>query len=140
MRLFIDTNLFLRYFTKDNQEMYETVEKILLCVLHSEIRIATSTIVLTEIMYTLQSFYKCDQKTIQKHVDSILQIANLVLIDETNFRRAYEYHKKKKVKISDCLIVTQVPEKYKLCSFDEELKNIIGKSRFISPEEVIKDS
>ncbi|MBI4129829.1 PIN domain-containing protein [Candidatus Roizmanbacteria bacterium] len=137
MRIFLDTNVFLRYFTKDDREMYDAVEELLLSATESKIHLATSTVVLTEIMYTLKSFYKQNNSRIQQHIDSILEITNLVLLDKTNFKQAYTLHKKRNVKISDCLIATQVPESYKLCSFDNDLEKIIGKNRFITPGKVL---
>ncbi len=137
MRIFLDTNIFLRYFTQDNQKMYDSVAMILDLSEKSELRIATSTVVLTEIMFTLRSLYGLSKQDIDKHVDSILEIKNLLLIDQTQFLQAYSLHKTSGEKISDCLITTQVPSQYHLCSFDKDLRKIIGTSRFISPEEVV---
>jgi len=137
MRIFLDTNIFLRYFTKDNQKMYDAVEIIFQLNDQSQVHLATSTIVLTEVMFTLRSLYRLNKKIISQHVESILEIKNLLLIDQTNFQQAYRLHKKSGEKIADCLIVTQVPSRYALCSFDQGLSKIIGEKRFVTPEKVV---
>lgn len=138
MNLFLDTNVFLRFFTKDDKKMYVQAEKILSLGEEGKLRLATSTIVLTEIIFTLKNFYKLKAASIQEHIESILAIKNLLLVERTNFPAAYKLYKTHKEKISDCLIVTQVPQHYKLCSFDGRLKRLIGKYRFILPGKVIK--
>ena len=139
MRIFLDTNVFIRFYSRDNEEMYNAVEQLLALAEESNIQVATSTIVLTEIVYTLKSFYKLDVKTIIKHIDSILAIKSLKLVEKTDFPIAYKIYKKYGQKISDCLIVSQVPVNYKLCSFDRDLKKLIGKNRFIYPWKVKTD-
>lgn len=138
MKLFWDTNIFLRYFVKDNEEMYLLSSNLFESAERGEIQPSTSTIVLTEIIYTLKSFYHQNLQNIQNHIDSILGIKNLYLIDKTYFKEAYTIYKQGSKKISDCLIVTQVPQNYKLCTFDERLKKLIGEKRFIHPNRVVK--
>lgn len=138
MKLFFDTNIFLRFFTKDNEEMYSLSSALLSLAEEGKIQVSTSTIVLVEIIYTLKSFYRQNNQSVQKHVDSILKVKNLYLIDNTKFRKAYGLLKKSGNKISDCLIVTQIPENYKLCSFDERLKKLIGEKRFVHPKDALK--
>lgn len=138
MKLFFDTNIFLRFFAKDNEEMYSLSSNLFLLAAEGKIQTSTSTIVLTEVIYTLKSFYRQDNKSIQKHIDSILEIKGLFLIDKTEFKKAYDLYKQGGKKISDCLIITQVPKNYEFCSFDERLKKLIGEKRFIQPKEVVK--
>jgi predicted nucleic-acid-binding protein len=136
MNLFLDTNLFLRFFTKDNKEMTSQAKGILSLAYAGKMRLATSTVVLTEIIYTLKTFYKKNRKDIIKHIEYILLIKNILLIDKTDFRSAFRLYRESGQKISDCLIISQVPANYKLCSFDKDLEKLIGKSRFVYPAKV----
>ena len=137
-KIFLDTNIFLRYFTRDREDMYQESENILKLCEGGRLQIATSTIVLTEIIYTLKSFYKLGNSEIYKHIDSILRIKNIILIEKTYFNKSYQLFKKElSAKISDCLIVTQIPLNYILCSFDKGIERLIGEQRFIDPEEVL---
>ncbi|MBI3955210.1 PIN domain-containing protein [Candidatus Gottesmanbacteria bacterium] len=136
-KVFLDTNIFLRYFTRDSEDMYQATENILKLCEGGMLQIATSTIVLTEIIYTLKSFYKLGNSEIFKHLDSILRIKNIILIEKTYFNKSYQLLKKDpSAKISDCLIITQVPLNYLLCSFDKGIERLMGKGRFIDPGEI----
>ena len=73
MKLFLDTNIFMRFFIKDNEQMVEQVKRIFFLAETGKYKLATSTIVLTEIMYTLQSFYKLEVKDIEKYIASIFE-------------------------------------------------------------------
>lgn len=126
----------MRFFAKDNEEMYSLSSGLLSLAEEGNIQVSTSAIVLIEIIYTLKSFYRQNNQSVQKHIDSILKVKNLYLLDNTKFRKAYDLLQKSGNKISDCLIVTQIPENYRLCSFDERLKKLIGEKRFIHPREV----
>lgn len=136
MKLFLDTNIFMRFFVRNDAEMVKQVKKIFSLAEIGKYKLATSTIVLIEIVYTLESFYKLEIKDIRKHIDSILEIKNLLLVDRTEFHKAFELYLKHNQKISDCLIATQLPKDYLLCSFDNKLRELTGKTRSIHPKNI----
>jgi len=55
---FIDTNLFLRYFTRDEEEKAQKVLALLKRVEKNEEKVTTSPLVIFETIFTLESFYK----------------------------------------------------------------------------------
>ena len=137
MNLFIDTNIWLRYMLCDHEKHFKIAEAILQLNEESKIKLATSTFVLSEIVYTEQSFYKIDRSDVAEDIKTISSIKNILLVEKTNLPKTVDlFTSNKSTKWSDCIIVAQIPDNYKLCSFDEDLKKIIGKDRFISPESV----
>jgi uncharacterized protein len=60
-RLFADTNLFLRYLTNDIPAQADAVEALLQRAEQEEILLVTNALVMAEIVWTLESFYKADQ-------------------------------------------------------------------------------
>ncbi|MBS3772158.1 MAG: type II toxin-antitoxin system VapC family toxin [Bacteroidales bacterium] len=72
-RVFIDTNLFLRYFTNDVPAQAEAVEDLLRRASAGKIILVTSSLVIAEIVWTLESFYKLPRKEIR---DKVLAIFN----------------------------------------------------------------
>jgi len=137
MNLFIDTNIWLRYMLRDHEKHFKIAEAILQLNEESKIKLATSTFVLSEIVYTEQSFYKIDRSDVAEDIKTISSIKNILLVEKTNLPKTVDlFTSNKSTKWSDCIIVAQIPDNYKLCSFDEDLKKIIGKDRFISPESV----
>ena len=137
MNLFIDTNIWLRYMLCDHEKHFKIAEAILQLNEESKIKLATSTFVLSEIVYTEQSFYRIDRLNVIDDIKAISSVKNLLLVEKTNLTKTVDlFTSNKSTKWSDCIIVAQVSDNYKLCSFDENLKKTIGKDRFISPEDV----
>lgn len=138
MKLFLDTNVWLRYLIADNDTQYQTARKILQLNEEHTIQICTSTFVLSEIVYVASSFYDIDRKEITNDIQTIREIKNISIIEHTNIAKTLDlYSNSGNTKWSDCIIAAQVPNKYILCSFDKKLKGLMDPSRFILPEEVI---
>lgn len=139
MKLFLDTNVWLRFFIADNEEFFLQVKRLIELAEEGRVRLSASTFVLSEFVYVESSFYKIDKKNIVEDLESISSIKNIRIIESTDFYRALEIFKKSsEKKWSDCIIISSVPENYFLCSFDLKLKNLIGKKRFVTPQEAIE--
>ena len=63
---FIDTNLFLRYFTRDDEEKAEKVLNLLKRIERNEEQVITSSLVMFEVIFTLESFYKVSREEIKE--------------------------------------------------------------------------
>jgi predicted nucleic acid-binding protein len=59
-RTFVDTNLFLRYLTNDVPEQADAVEELLNRVAAGEMILVTNSLVCSEMVWTLESFYQKD--------------------------------------------------------------------------------
>ena len=59
---FIDTNLFIRYFTRDDEEKAQKVLALLKRVEEDRERVITSPLVIFETIFTLESFCKVPKK------------------------------------------------------------------------------
>ena len=68
---FVDTNIFLRYLTKDDPSKYERCRTMFKKALEGEIAISTSGMVIAELIWTLLSYYKVPKaEVIEKHLKS----------------------------------------------------------------------
>ena len=124
MKVFLDTNFLLRLFLKDNQEQFEACYNLISQIEEGEFSVYTSSIVILEVNYVLKSVYKLPFKEIIDILDSILEIRGITVIEKTNTKLALEFYKKYKIKLTDCLIASQLPKNTILISFDEELSRI----------------
>lgn len=141
MNLFIDTNIWLRYLLRDNETHFKLAQNILVLNEESKIKLATSTFVLSEIVYTEQSFYKINRNDVVEDIKTIKSIKNLLLVEKTNLSKTLDlFSTNKNTKWSDCIIATQIPDNYKLCSFDKGLEKLMQKGKFISPEDIATSS
>ena len=71
-RYFVDTNLFLRYLTNDVPKQARLLEKLIEKSRQGKIRLITNSMVIAEIVWTLQSYYKYPKKKIDEIVSSIV--------------------------------------------------------------------
>jgi predicted nucleic-acid-binding protein len=72
-RVFADTNLFLRYLTNDVPVQADAVEQLLHRASDGEIVLVTNSLVIAEIVWTLESYYGLSRSSIK---DKILAILN----------------------------------------------------------------
>ncbi len=70
-KVFVDTNLFLRYLTNDIPEKAVLLETLLKKAESGQIILVINSLVIAEIVWTLQSFYKFSKKKIDETVSSI---------------------------------------------------------------------
>ena len=119
-RVFLDSNIWLRLFTKDQSNQLESCRDLLTKIELGKLHPYISNIVLLEIAFTLKSFYKIKHNQVVKYLDTVFQTRNLTIIEKTNSKEALELHKKTGIKFSDCLIATQINSKTKLVTYDKD--------------------
>jgi len=71
-KVFVDTNLFLRYLTNDIPEQATLLENLIERSNRGEIQLIVNSIVFAEIVWTLQSFYKYPKDRIDEIVSAIV--------------------------------------------------------------------
>lgn len=79
--VFADTNLFLRFLTDDVPAQAEAVEALLRRAAKGKVNLVTTSMVIAEIVWTLESFYQMDKREIQEMVLGILNTDGLEVID-----------------------------------------------------------
>jgi predicted nucleic-acid-binding protein len=76
---FADTNLFLRFLTDDIPEQADEVEALLRHAEKGEVELVTTSLVIAEIIWTLESYYRVPKPEIQDKVLAILNTPGLVV-------------------------------------------------------------
>ena len=76
-RVFVDTNVFLRYLTNDVPKQADAVEHLLRRAGAGEVVLVTGILVIAEIVWTLESFYKLSRVDIQEKVRAIINTPGL---------------------------------------------------------------
>lgn len=75
--VFVDTNVFLRFLTNDDPAKAKRAEILFRDALRGKFKLATSLLVIAEIVWTLESFYKLEKSDIAGKVEKILNTPNL---------------------------------------------------------------
>lgn len=124
IKVFLETSFFIRFFTKDDEQKFKDCLKLLELVESGKFRPYISNVVIQEVLFVLTKLYKFSKFQVLKDLDHILSIRNLVLIEQTNTKKALMFFKKFTIKYGDCLIATQVPKDCRLVTYDADFKKI----------------
>ena len=98
---FADTNLFLRYLTNDVPEQAGAVEALLRQAAQGEFALVTNSLVIAEIVWTLESYYGLSRPEIQQRVLAILNTPGLEIADREILFRAILWYVEKNVDFID---------------------------------------
>ena len=130
---FIDTNLFLRYFTRDDEKKAEDVLKLLKRVARNEEKVITSPLVIFETVFTLETYYKVPREEIKNLLQTILNLRGLRLDFQGIFESALGLYSQRKISFADAFnaCFMQQAEVKEIYSFDEDFDKIEGIKRVI---------
>ncbi len=123
-KIFLDTNLWIRYILMDNKEQFSLVKSILDLNEKGAIKLYTSSIIFLEISYVLKKVYRFKFEEILEVMHSIRTTRGITVIKNTETDLALSYLKAYKIKFSDCLIASQLKKDIILLSFDEDFCKI----------------
>lgn len=124
MKVFLDSNIWLRHLIGDQNFMQAECSRLLASVEQGFVTPYASAIVLLEVGYVLHSVYQMTTGKTIECLDAILKTRGLTVIDKTRYRSALALHRKTGVKMSDCLIATQLGKGITLCTYDREFLKI----------------
>ena len=71
-RKFIDTNIFLRFLTKDDPSKYDKCKELFKRAMEGKINLTTSSLVIAELIWTLLSYYKVSKADVIEKVSIIV--------------------------------------------------------------------
>ncbi len=80
-RLFVDTNIFLRYLTNDVPAQADAIQRLLQRAGAGEVALVTNSLVIAEIVWTLESFYRLARGDIRDRILAILNTPGLEVVD-----------------------------------------------------------
>lgn len=123
-KIFLDTNLWIRYILLDNKEQFGLVKTILDLNENGAVRLYSSSIIFLEINFVLKKVYRFKFEEILEVMYSMRITRGITIIEDTEIDLAIRYYKTYKIKFSDCLIASQLKKNIILLSFDEELRRI----------------
>lgn len=136
MRIFLDTNIFIRFFTHDDEKMFDECKRLFTHIDQGKVIPYTSNIVLIEIVFILSRLYKFSKKEVEKGLEKVVTLRNLTLIESTDTKEALKLFESANIKLSDCYIATQVPKGVTLVTYDSDFRKI-SSIKSAGPKDVI---
>jgi len=78
---FVDANVFLRFFTVDDQGQHERAARLFSKALKGQLRLVCGPPVLFELSWTLRAAYKVSREKVQEVLSAILSMPGLAMTD-----------------------------------------------------------
>ena len=98
---FIDTNIFLRYLTGDDPSKYDNCREIFRKAIEGKIALATSGMVIAELVWTLLSYYKVAKAEVVEKISIIVSTENLYVPDKNIITDALVLYSRKNIDYID---------------------------------------
>lgn len=121
----IDTNGYIRLFLNDIPEQVDLVEKIIRQAKKEQITIHVPAIILFEIHFTLQKFYKLEKQDIIEKLKSLIGASYLHIESQNIFNKTLSIYEKETISFVDSFLLAKaILEKAELFTFDHKLKKL----------------
>lgn len=124
VKIFVETSVFMRFLTADDPQKFKDCVVFFEKIEQGKIRPYTSNIVILEILFLLTKLYKFPKAKVLRDLNQILSLRNITLIEKADTRRALKMFGQHNIKYADCLIITQIPPKTTLVTYDEDFAKL----------------
>jgi len=130
---FVDTNIFIRFLTKDDPKKAEACRNLLKKAEDRKIELQTTESIIAEIVYVLESkrLYNLTRDEIYERLLPILTIDSLRIPYKNSIIKALEIYTKNKINFEDALLIAnaiRVGTK-EIYTYDKEFDNVKGIKR-----------
>lgn len=128
---FLDTNILLRYFTRDDESKARDVLELLQRVERAEERVVTSQLVIFETIFTLESFYEVPRERILELLDTILELIGLSVENKGVFQSALRLYSGTSISFADAFNACYMEKKNiaEIYSYDRDFDSLEGITR-----------
>jgi predicted nucleic-acid-binding protein len=100
-KIFVDTNIFLRYLINDNISISDKIEEIFRKASFGKILLVTNSLVIMEIIFVLESFYDKSKQEIETAVLKIMNTKGLEVKDSGLILAALNFYVYKNIDFVD---------------------------------------
>lgn len=106
MQYVIDTNVFLRVLVEEDEASFQAGLQLLENIKQKKCTACIPGIVLSEIVWTLHSFYEFPKPQVVQALQSILNLRGITIVDDYNYPVALDLYQHHSVKYVDACIVS----------------------------------
>lgn len=120
--VFVDTNVFLRFFVKDTAPLYEKARALFERAEEGKIKLETSELVIAEIVWVLESFYGFTRKEITEVLTTLLASRNLKIGSHARISEAVRLYASGNMDFIDAYNIAYIKSKEytKIATFDSK--------------------
>jgi predicted nucleic acid-binding protein len=133
---FLDTNVLLRYLTRDDEEKARLALALLTRVERGEEKVVTSPLVIFETVFTLQKRYGFPKDQIRDAVSDLLSLRGLEIPNKSLYTRALQLFASENIPFTDAHSVAYMQSQglAEIYSWDTDFDHIPGLRR-VEPKE-----
>lgn len=133
---FLDTNILLRYLTRDDEEKADQTLSLLLRIERGDERVVTSSLVVFETIFTLQRSYRVPRDRIRDLITPIIGMQALSLPDKELYPQAFDFFINKNISFADAYNAAYMKANglSEVYSWDGHFDRIDGVSRVLPGE------
>ena len=125
MKLFVDTNIFLRFFLNDHKIQSPTTRKLFSEAKKRKVNLVTNCLIIAEIIFTLDSIYNFPKREIIEKIQAVLVFEGLEVLEKDILLQAISFYEKKNIDFIDAFVAAYALEnKIGVCSFDHDYDKI----------------
>lgn len=99
--IFIDSNIFLRYFERDDELAYRKIERFFAGIVNSNITGISTSPVIAEVVWVLKKFYNWEKEEICNNINLILRTPNIIFKERTILLEAISVYKERNMSFID---------------------------------------
>ncbi|MBE3115536.1 MAG: PIN domain-containing protein [Actinobacteria bacterium] len=99
--IFLDTNIFLRYFLKENESVFRRLEKLFSEIILGNIIGVANAMIIAEVVWVLSRSYKWNKEKICDNIEFILITPNIRFKDKAILVNAVNVYKEKNISFID---------------------------------------
>jgi predicted nucleic-acid-binding protein len=99
--IFIDANIFIRYFTSDDLSKFKKVEKLFQKIVTGEIEGFTNHMVIAEIVWVLDKFYNMNKQLICDNIEFVVNTPNLKVKEKNILLKAADTYRNSNIDFID---------------------------------------
>lgn len=130
MRYYADTNIFIRYLTKDIVDQEQKVKQRLLQAKEGKIQLVLTSFTAVEIIFILENYYELPKIEVIEKLHSLLSPSFIMMDQKAAFLDALSLYKNSSIDFVDLFNFTVAKEdKAKILSFDKDFDKLIPKLR-----------
>lgn len=127
--VFVDTNVFLRFFVRDVESFYQKANDLFERAEKGEVKLETSDMVIAEIAWVLESYYDFSKSEIKEIIDTILETKNIKVANHLKVKDAIRLYESGRMDFIDAYNITYIKVKdyKKVATFNKKhFRNIDG--------------
>jgi predicted nucleic-acid-binding protein len=120
----IDTNVILRYLLDDHQKFSPRAKAFMKKVSQAKIKAEIRAVVVAEIIYVMEKFYKIPKHEITDTLSRLLNFTGIVNSDKSEILEALLKYEETNADIVDCLLAASSNPEKVVVSFDKDFEKL----------------